>query len=62
MIITACSVFGVESVEEAPYTSVLEDEVFEIRDYDPYVVAQTRVDADFKEAGKTAPWTLPYFS
>lgn len=51
---TGCSVFGVESVKEAPYELVQKDEQFEIRDYAPQVVVETRVDADFKEAGNKA--------
>ncbi|MFT6878695.1 MAG: DNA gyrase inhibitor GyrI [Granulosicoccus sp.] len=51
---TACSVFGVESVEEAPYQTVLKENEFEIRDYAPFVVAQTRIDASYKEAGNKA--------
>ncbi len=51
---TACSIFGVESVEEAPYQVVQQDGQFEIRDYAPMVVAETRVDANFKKAGNSA--------
>ena len=51
---TACSVFGVESVEEASYRVVQQDGQFEVRDYAAMVVAETRVDADFKNAGNTA--------
>lgn len=54
MFSTACSVFGIQSVEEAPYKMVREDKPYEIRDYSPLVVAQTRVNADFKEAGNVA--------
>jgi DNA gyrase inhibitor GyrI len=54
MFSTACSVFGVESVEEAPYQTVLKENEFEIRDYAPFVVAQTRIDASYKEAGNKA--------
>ena len=54
MFSTACSVIGVETVEEAPFQSVLKDNEFEIRDYAPYVVAQTRVESNYKEAGNTA--------
>jgi hypothetical protein len=32
MLSAACSVFAVESVEEAPYSSVLKDRAFELRD------------------------------
>ena len=49
-----CSVFGVESVEQAPYSVVQKDGAFEIREYDPMVVVETRVDAGFREAGNTA--------
>lgn len=54
MFTTACSVFGVESVEEAPYQLVQIVEPFEIRDYPPIVVAETRVNASFKKAGREA--------
>jgi effector-binding domain-containing protein len=50
----ACSVFGVESVEQASYTVVKKDGDFEIRDYDPMVVVETRVDANFRKAGNAA--------
>ena len=52
--VSGCSVFGVQSVEEASYQLVQKDEQFEVRDYAPLVVAETRVNADFKEAGNTA--------
>jgi DNA gyrase inhibitor GyrI len=51
---TACSVFGVESVEEAPYQTVLKENEFEIRDYAPFVVAQIRIEANYREAGNKA--------
>lgn len=54
MFSTACSVFGVESAEEAPYQLVQQEGQFEIRDYQPVVVAETRVNASFKKAGNVA--------
>jgi len=54
IVSTGCSVFGVESVEEAPYQLIQKDNQFEIREYAPVVVAQTRVNADFKKAGNEA--------
>lgn len=51
---TACTVFGVESVEEAPFELVRKDKPFEIRDYESLVVVETRVNADFKKAGNQA--------
>ena len=54
IISSGCSVFGVQSVEEAPYQLFQKDKQFEIRDYAPLVVAETRVNASFKEAGNEA--------
>ena len=54
MFSTACSIFGVESVEEAPYKTTLKDNHYEVREYAPYVVAQTSVRADYKDAGNKA--------
>lgn len=54
VVTTGCSVFGIESVEEATYTVVQKDGAFEIREYDPMVVVETRVEADFRKAGNTA--------
>lgn len=51
---SACTVFGVESVEEAPFELVRKDKPFEIRDYEPLVVVETRINADFKKAGNQA--------
>lgn len=51
---SSCSVFGVESVEEAPYQSVLKEAPFEIRDYASFVVAQTSIQASRNEAGNKA--------
>lgn len=51
---SGCSVFGVETVEEAPYQMVQKEMQFEIRDYASLVVAETRVNATFKEAGSKA--------
>jgi len=55
---TGCSVFGGASVEEAPYQLVRKDNQFEIRDYAPLLVAETRVDASSGSAGNTAFRTL----
>ena len=53
-LVSGCVVFGVDSTEEAPYELVREDERFEIREYAPLVVAETRVNASFEEAGEVA--------
>ena len=54
VLASGCTVFGVGSVEEAPYELVREEGRFEIRDYAPVVVAQTRVEAGYEEAGGKA--------
>jgi len=53
-ISSACSVFGKQTVEEAPYRLVRSDNQFEVRDYEPMVVAETRVKANFDQAGRIA--------
>jgi len=54
LLSSACTVFGVESVEEAPFELVRKEKPFEIRDYESLVVVETRVNADFKKAGNQA--------
>lgn len=49
-----CSVLGKSSVEEADYRVLLQDDKFELREYAPLLVAETRVEASFKEAGNIA--------
>lgn len=50
-------VFGVEramAAEEAKYRVLLAAEDFELRLYEPHILAETRVEADFEEAGSEA--------
>lgn len=49
-----CSVFGVRNAEEASYSILDQQDQFELREYDPLVVAETVVDSDFDGAGKIA--------
>lgn len=42
------------AVEEAQYTVVLEEQNFEVRNYEPHVVAETLVNGDFDKAGSKA--------
>jgi DNA gyrase inhibitor GyrI len=51
---TGCSMFGVRSSEEAAYKLLQEQGQFQIRQYEPLVVATTQVDGDINEAGKQA--------
>jgi len=54
-----CSVFGIESVEEASYRVELKDNQFEIRNYDALVVAEARVnESSSRKAGNKAFRTL----
>ena len=54
LLSSACTVFGVESVEEAPFELVRKEKPYEIRDYEALVVAETWVNADYKKAGNQA--------
>lgn len=42
------------AIEEAEYTVVLKEERFEVREYEPHIVAETIVDGDFEDAGDEA--------
>ncbi len=51
---SGCSLLGIRTTEEAEYTLLERDGRFELREYEPRVVAMTTVDADFDQAGNTA--------
>jgi len=51
---SGCSVFGFQSVEQPDYSVVTAAGSFELRQYEPKVVAETVVDADFRDAGRIA--------
>ena len=51
---SGCSLFGVRSTEEAPYSVLEEQGQYQIRQYQSLIVATTMVDSDFDEAGKQA--------
>ncbi len=42
------------ATEEAPYTVIKTDDIFELRDYPPQILAEVVVDADLEEAGNKA--------
>jgi len=42
------------AIEEAKYTVLEKDGRFELRQYEPYIVAETFVEGDFKEVGDVA--------
>jgi hypothetical protein len=44
----------VMAVEEASYVVIQKDNAFEVREYDPHVLAETLVEGDFDQAGSQA--------
>lgn len=54
MIILFSGVHSAMAIEEASYEVVKVENSFELRDYDPYILAETYVKGDFDEAGSTA--------
>jgi hypothetical protein len=53
-LISGCSVFGVNTVEEARYDVLMAEDNYELRLYEPMVIAETYVEGDFDEAGNRA--------
>ena len=51
LVLVSCATVGIEKVQ---YDVVGKGGSIEIREYKPYLVAETRVDSDFKEAGNVA--------
>ena len=51
---SGCSVFGIRGTEQAAYSVIEQQDQFELRAYEPLVIAQTFVDSDFDQAGKIA--------
>ena len=51
---SGCSLLGIRTSEEATYQTLQQQGQFEIRQYEPRVIATTRVDSDFDDAGSQA--------
>ena len=51
LIFASCATVGIEKVQ---YDVVEKSRAIEVREYKPYLVAETLVDSDFKEAGNVA--------
>ena len=51
VLFVSCATVGIEKVQ---YDVVEKDSRFEVREYKPYLVAETLVDSDFKDAGNIA--------
>lgn len=49
-----CSVVGIRSTAEPDYSVLQKDELFEVREYESLIVAETLVEADFDGAGNIA--------
>jgi hypothetical protein len=57
ILATAVIIFGAMdamAIEEAAYKVLQRDNQFEIRDYEPHILAETFVEGDLEEAGKKA--------
>ena len=51
VLLVSCATVGIEKVQ---YDVVEKSSAIEVREYKPYLVAETLVDSDFKEAGNAA--------
>ena len=51
---SGCSLVGIRSTGEPDYSVLQSDELFEVREYETLVVAETLVDASFDDAGGIA--------
>lgn len=51
---TGCSLFGIRSAEEASYAVLVDQDRFQVREYETLVVAETVVEKNFDEAGNIA--------
>ena len=54
LVLTFTTVPNAMAVEEAQYTLVEKDDIFEIRDYAPSIVAETIVEGSLEDAGSEA--------
>jgi hypothetical protein len=53
-LISGCSAFGINNVEEARYDLLIADDNYELRLYEPMLIAETYVEGDFDQAGNQA--------
>ena len=54
LVIGLLSVGNAMAIEEAEYTVTLEDKPFELREYEPHILAETVVSSDLEGAGSKA--------
>lgn len=53
LAVSACTIFGGKAAEEPPYRVVLKEGAIEIREYEVFSVAETRMEQPFDEAVRT---------
>jgi len=51
---TSCSLFGIQNEESPSYKIILKDGPFEIRKYDPYIVAEVKIKGSYKDSSGDA--------
>lgn len=57
-ICAALSSTGCQSIEEPSYKVVIKEGSFQVRDYEPYIIAEVIVDENLEDAGNSAFRTL----
>jgi len=50
LFVSGCSVFGVRDAEEPDYKILLSEGSFEVRSYEPYMVAETEIEQSVEDA------------
>ena len=59
LVLSACSIFGVNTVEQAKYTTVVKEGKFSVRQYAPTMVAKVFVASnDYRQASNQAFYYL----
>lgn len=53
-LLSGCSVFGINTVEEARYELLISEDKYELRLYEPIVIAEAYVEGSFDKAGAQA--------
>ncbi len=54
LLLAGCSVLGKRNVEEAAYTVLKSDGIYEIRRYEPMILAETTVEGDYRSTSGKA--------
>ncbi len=51
LFLTGCTVMGIRSSEEAPYSLLSESDNIQIRQYQPVLMAETVIEANYEDSG-----------